>query len=152
MNTEATSPHSLPAILFRERVMGDDGKPLADIPENWELADTREPELIELGRGQLLILSANDAEFAHETMLHTGNDDDIFIRAIFTPESSCPVYRMGDIVTVVQPDVGAAISYEVRLTHEDFPAEVLLSQDDFPPKLVQPGEMCLFFRPDLSLV
>lgn len=140
MNTEFTSPHSLPAVLFRERVLDDAGTPLADIPENWELADTREPELLELGRGQLLILSANDAEFARETMLHTGNDDDIVIRATFTPDPSCPVYRMGDILTVTLPEV-LAVSYEVLLTHEDM-----------PERLVQPGEMCLSLRPDLCLV
>lgn len=153
MNTQAATPNSLQAILLREHVLDDSGKPMYEgdylrDPIMFELANSREPELLELGRGQLLILSPDDAEFARKAFLHSGNDDDLFIRAILTLDPSCPVYRMGDFVTVAPLDVGA-ITYQVLLTHEDFPAEVLLSEDDFPPKLMQPGEMCLLLRPDL---
>lgn len=140
MNTEATTSHSLPAVLFRERVLDDAGKPLADIPENWELADTREPELLEFGRGQLLILATDVMDFLDSVMLHPVEDGEQTIRAIFTPGPSCPAYRMGDLLTVAVPDAGA-ITYEI-----------LVTSGELPEQLPQPGEMCLVLRADLCLI
>lgn len=140
MNTEATTPHSLPSVLFRERVLDDAGKPLADIPDNWELADTREPELLELGRGQLLILATDVMGFLDSVMLHPVEDGEQTIRAIFTPGPSCPAYRMGDLLTVAVPDAGA-ITYQILVTH-----------GELPEQLPQPGEMCLVLRADLCLI
>lgn len=140
MNTEATTTHSLPAVLFRERVLDASGKPLADIPENWELADTREPELLELGRGQLLILATDVMDFMDSVMLHPVEDGEQTIRAMFTPDAGCPEFRMGDLLTVAVPDAGA-ITYEILVTHGELPGQ-----------LQQPGEMCALLRPDLCLV
>lgn len=132
--------NAMPAILFRERVCDDAGKPLTDIPENWDLSDSREPELLELGRGQLLILETDVLAFLDDVMLHHAAEGDQTIRAIFTPEPQCPEFRMGDILIAVAPDLGS-ISYEVLLTH-----------GELPDRLPNPGEMCLVLRAELSLV
>jgi hypothetical protein len=135
MNTPNTA---MPAILFRERVLDDEGKPLADIPENWDLADSREPELLELGRGQLLITVADDSEFVNNTMV-PGSEGQPVIRAVFTPAPTCQEFRMGDILTVMLP-LGS-ISYQVLVTH-----------GELPEQLPVPGEMCLVLRAELSLI
>jgi|GEM_PF-5482373 len=140
MNTEGINPHSMPVMLFRERVLDDVGKPLADIPDNWELADTREPELLELGRGQLLILATDVMGFLNSVMLHPVEDGKQTIRAIFTPGPSCPAYRMGDLLTVAVPDAGA-ITYQILVTHGELPDQLPL-----------PGEMCALLRLDLCLI
>ncbi|NMM13588.1 MAG: hypothetical protein HHJ17_08640 [Rhodoferax sp.] len=143
MNTEVTPPHSLPAVLFRERVLDDAGKPIDDNvpdPDVWELADTREPELLELGRGQLLILATDVMGFLDSVMLHPVEDGEQTIRAIFTPGPSCPAYRMGDLLTVAVPDAGA-ITYQILVTHGELPDQLPL-----------PGEMCALLRLDLCLI
>ena len=139
--TTEPHPHAMPAVLFRERVCDDDGQPLDDVPENWAMADDgREPVLQELGRGHLLIVSVNDSDFFFEEVDSSIDGDAEIVRAVFTSESPCPMHRMGDILAVTLDD-GSAISYEVLLTH-----------GDMPHRLVEPGEVCLVLRAELSVV
>jgi hypothetical protein len=143
MNTEATTPHSLRATLFRERVLDDAGKPIDDNvpdPDVWDLADSRDPELLELGRGQLLILEADILGFLDDVMLHPAEAGDQTIRGVFTPDAGCPEFRMGDMLTVAVSDV-AAVTYEILVTH-----------GELPERLPQSGEMCLVLRADLCVI
>jgi hypothetical protein len=137
-----TATGGLPAIHFRECVLADDGTPLdGDIPENWELVDSRPAELLEIGHGLLLITSADDLAFVQETLLpgwEEGND--IVIRAIYAPEVQEKELRMGDILTVVV-EGAVSICYEV-----------LITQGDIPHLLEKQGEMCLALRLDFSPV
>jgi hypothetical protein len=135
-----TQHNTMPVVLFRERTLDNAGKPLADIPENWELADTREPELLELGRGYLLILATDVMDFLDSVMLHPVEDGEQTIRAMFTPDPSCPAYRMGDLLTVAVSDA-VAIAYQILVTH-----------GEMPDQLPAAGEMCLVLRADLCQV
>jgi hypothetical protein len=141
MNSIANSPAvtALPALHFRERVLDDNGEPLdGELPENWELADSRLPDLLRIGQGQLLITSADDLAFVRETLLPGWErGDDVVIRATYTQAAQI---RMGDFL-VALIDGALAVTYEVLVTGEDI-----------PHLLNEPGEMCLALRADLSLL
>lgn len=143
MTVERTdlSTEKLRAMLFRERVVDDQGSPVdGEVPENWGLVDGLPSELLPLGQCSLQITVADDFPFVKGLLLdgwETG--DDVVIRAVLEPPPG-ELPRMGDIVAVMVGDV-FAFCYEILVTH-----------GDVPEHLTQEGEMCLALRTDLGAV